>query len=56
MPWVFDPAHSEIQFSAKHLMISTVRGHLNAFSGTIDADENNPTAARSMYNSTRRAW
>ena len=45
MAWVIDPAHSEIQFSAKHLMISTVRGRFNAFSGTIDADETNPTAA-----------
>jgi polyisoprenoid-binding protein YceI len=26
-------------------MISTVRGRFNAFTGTIDADENNPTAA-----------
>jgi polyisoprenoid-binding protein YceI len=46
MAWVIDPAHSEIQFSAKHLMISTVRGRFNAFSGTIDADENDPTAAK----------
>src|SRR6266511_1533939 len=46
MTWVIDPAHSEIQFSAKHLMISTVRGRFNAFSGTIDADEHNPTAAK----------
>jgi len=46
MTWVIDPAHSEIQFSAKHLMISTVRGRFNAFTGTIDADENNPTAAK----------
>jgi polyisoprenoid-binding protein YceI len=45
MAWVIDGAHSEIQFSAKHLMISTVRGRFNAFSGTIDADETNPTAA-----------
>jgi polyisoprenoid-binding protein YceI len=46
MAWVIDPAHSEIQFSAKHLMISTVRGRFNVFTGTIDADENNPTAAK----------
>ena len=46
MAWVIDPAHSEIQFSAKHLMISTVRGRFNAFTGTIDADENNPRAAK----------
>ena len=46
MTWVIDPAHSEIQFSAKHLMISTVRGRFNAFTGTIDADENKVTAAK----------
>ncbi len=46
MAWLIDPAHSEIQFSAKHLMISTVRGRFNAFTGTIDADETNPTASK----------
>src|SRR5215207_6411733 len=46
MAWVIDPAHSEIAFSAKHLMISTVRGRFNVFIGTIDADETNPTAAK----------
>ena len=46
MTWVIDQAHSEIQFSSKHLMISTVRGRFNVFTGTIDADENDPTAAK----------
>ena len=45
MAWVIDGAHSEIQFAAKHLMISTVRSRFNTFTGTIDADENNPTTA-----------
>ena len=46
MAWQFDSSHSEIQFSAKHLMISTVRGRFHKFTATIDADEQNPTAAK----------
>ena len=46
MAWQIDQAHSEISFSAKHLMISTVRGRFNAFTGTVDGDEANPTAAK----------
>ncbi|HJZ47398.1 MAG TPA: YceI family protein [Roseiflexaceae bacterium] len=46
MAWQIDPAHSEIQFSAKHMMISTVRGRFNEFTGTVDGDEANPTAAK----------
>jgi polyisoprenoid-binding protein YceI len=46
MTWQIDPAHSEIQFSARHMMISTVRGRFKRFSGTIEADEQNPTTAQ----------
>jgi polyisoprenoid-binding protein YceI len=46
MTWQIDPAHSEIQFSARHMMISTVRGRFKRFSGTVEADEQNPTTAR----------
>ena len=46
MAWVIDTAHSEIQFSVKHMMISTVRGGFSKFSGTVEADEQNPTAAK----------
>jgi len=45
MAWLIDQSHSEIQFSAKHLMISTVRGRFNSYTGTVEADEQNPTAA-----------
>ena len=38
MKWSFDPAHSQIQFSVKHLGISTVRGTFQQFSGTIDEE------------------
>ena len=34
--WKIDPAHSEIRFKVKHLMISTVTGSFNSFEGTIE--------------------
>jgi polyisoprenoid-binding protein YceI len=46
MAWHIDASHSEIQFAVRHMMISTVRGRFNQFSGTVEADEQNPTAAR----------
>lgn len=38
--WTIDPSHSEIGFSVRHLMISTVRGHFENFSGTAEFDPN----------------
>lgn len=38
MQWVIDPAHSQIQFSVKHLGISTVRGTFDQFGGTIEEE------------------
>ncbi|HYW31735.1 MAG TPA: YceI family protein [Gemmatimonas sp.] len=38
MQWTFDPAHSQIQFSVKHMGISTVRGSFQQFSGTIEEE------------------
>ena len=46
MSWQIDPNHSTIQFSARHMMITTVRGQFERFSGTVDADEQDPTHAR----------
>jgi polyisoprenoid-binding protein YceI len=34
--WNIDPAHSEIGFKVKHLMINTVRGHFKTFSGEVE--------------------
>lgn len=38
--WKIDPAHSEIGFSVKHLMIANVRGHFGSVEGEISFDEN----------------
>ncbi len=35
--WLIDPAHSEVQFKVKHLVISTVTGSFNKFEGSAEA-------------------
>lgn len=36
--WNIDPAHSEIQFKVKHLVISTVTGNFKSFNGTLETE------------------
>ncbi|MET0298092.1 MAG: YceI family protein [Microbacterium sp.] len=38
--WVLDPAHSEVGFSVRHMMISKVRGHFDIKEATLVAPEN----------------
>ena len=38
--WVLDPAHSEVTFSVRHMMISKVRGAFGVKSATLIAPEN----------------
>ena len=33
--WTIDPVHSEVGFTARHMMVSKVRGRFRAFSGQI---------------------
>ncbi len=44
--FAIDSAHTDVLFSAKHMMVTTVRGTFREVSGTIDLDETNPTASR----------
>ncbi len=37
--WEIDPTHSEVGFTARHMMVSKVRGRFGTFSGTITAAE-----------------
>lgn len=39
--WVLDPAHSEVQFKAKHLVISTVTGKFNSYDGSVETKSEN---------------
>ncbi len=43
--WAIDAAHSEIAFSVKHMMISTVRGHFESFEGSIHSESDDFTGA-----------
>lgn len=46
MNWMIDAAHSHVQFSVRHMMISTVRGEFETFDGTIDFDQENPEKSK----------
>ena len=38
MFWYIDPSHTAVNFSVKHMMLSTVRGSLGKVSGRIELD------------------
>jgi polyisoprenoid-binding protein YceI len=40
--WQLDPTHSSVEFSVKHMMMTTVRGRFKQFRGTLAADETHP--------------
>ena len=44
--WEIDPAHTGVQFSIRHLMISNVRGQFTKVAGTVRGDEKDPTHAQ----------
>ena len=43
--WQLDPFHTQVEFSAKHLGMMTVRGHFAEVSTTADIDPEHPEAA-----------
>jgi polyisoprenoid-binding protein YceI len=43
--WTIDPAHSQIEFAVRHMMITTVRGRFSGVDGTVRLDEADPAAA-----------
>ena len=47
--WTIDPAHSEIGFKVKHLVISTVSGKFNSFEGKLTGDIENLTSAKISF-------
>jgi len=44
--WKIDPAHSTIGFSARHMMITRVRGRFTDVEGEITTDADDPGASR----------
>jgi polyisoprenoid-binding protein YceI len=46
MKWQIDPSHSTIEFSAKHMMFTTVRGQFKTFESNLSIDSTNPANSR----------
>jgi polyisoprenoid-binding protein YceI len=46
MSWNIDKAHSEVGFSVKHMMISTVRGKFASFDAAVELDPANLASAK----------
>ena len=46
MSWQFDPGHTYIGFTGRHLMVATVRGEFERFSGIVEFDEQDITRAK----------
>ncbi|MFZ2060195.1 MAG: YceI family protein [Candidatus Binatus sp.] len=44
--WHIDPAHTNVEFTVRHMMISNVKGQFQKTSGTITADGNDPASAK----------
>ena len=44
--WTLDPAHTSVQFSVRHLMVSTVRGAFGKLTGTVQVDEKDLTRSK----------
>ena len=43
--YVLDPAHTRIGFSARHAMVTKVRGQFDEFAGTAHVDAENPASS-----------
>jgi polyisoprenoid-binding protein YceI len=46
MSWQLDPGHTYIGFSGRHLMVATVRGEFEQFSGSVQFDEQDITRSK----------
>ncbi len=40
--WKLDPSHSSVEFSVKHMMMTTVRGRFKEISASLTGDEQHP--------------
>ena len=44
--WTIDPAHTLVEFSVKHMMVTTVKGRFGELEGTITGDVADPASAQ----------
>lgn len=50
--WNVDTAHSEVGFKVKHMMISTVKGHFEGYTASIEASEEDFSDASFSFSAT----
>ena len=46
MKWTIDPSHTTVQISARHMMVTTVRGRFSGTTGEIEYDAADPLRSR----------
>ncbi len=42
LKWTLEPGHSSVEFAARHMMVTFIRGHLKGAEGTIEFDPDRP--------------
>ncbi len=45
MSWIIDPAHTQAEFTVRHMMVANVRGQFTDITGTVDFNEENPATS-----------
>ncbi len=43
--WTFEPGHTAAEFCARHMMVTSVRGHFKNVRGKLEFDPENPVAS-----------
>lgn len=46
--WQVDPVHSNVEFSVRYAMLSTVRGHFGSYDGTLTLDSEHPANSKAV--------
>src|SRR5689334_23064794 len=44
--WQVDPAHTDVEFAVRHMMVANVKGRFGNVSGTVELNERNPRAPK----------
>ena len=55
--WSLEPGHTAAEFSARHMMVSNVRGHFKDVHGTLSFDPKNPAGSSvEVVIDARKVW
>ena len=55
--WVFEPGHTAAEFSARHMMVTHVRGHFKDVHGTLNFDPKSPAGSSvEIVIDARKIW